>query len=330
MKRLASLAAFGVITLMPQQALAFDCKKASTEVEKAICADPALIKLDDGMSAAYASVKAVLQPKEQKMLAKAQKRWLGWREGCFQTEGETVTECIKRMTEVRIRQFTGAPASGPGVGGRIVPQFIVQDGTEKQYDVDIAVLRFLDPRSKAEKRFNAIADKIAEAAKLGPHGEDTGGSIYGQQDDMDISYASPRLMSVKHGFYSNEGGAHGNGGIENFNIDMKSGKILEIGDVMGEDGAARLRKDCKAQIREEKVKRFKEVDAEYNPDTDESFKDDVIAEHVATLSRWTIKADEVIITFDSYAIGAYAEGQYECRFPMDEVEGVALDGAPLP
>ena len=64
MKRLASLAAFGVITLMPQQALAFDCKKASTEVEKAICADPALNKLDDGMSAAYASVKAVLQPKD--------------------------------------------------------------------------------------------------------------------------------------------------------------------------------------------------------------------------------------------------------------------------
>lgn len=330
MKRLASLFAFGVIALMPQQAHAFDCKKASTEVEKAICADPALVKLDDRMSAAYAEAKAGFEAKDQKMLARSQKRWLTWREGCSSTEGETVAACIERMTATRIRQFTGAPASGPGVGGRIVPQFIIQDGTEKQYDLDIAVLRFLDPRSKAEKRFNAIADDISKAAKIGPHGEDTGGSVYGQQDSMDISYASPRLMSVKHDFYSNEGGAHGNGGIENFNIDMKSGKILEIGDVMDEDGAGRLRKACKDQIRAEKIRRFKDVDAEYNPDTDEFFKDDIIAEHVATLSRWTIKADEVIITFDPYAIGAYAEGTYECSIPIEDVEGVALDGAPLP
>ncbi len=329
MKRLASLIAFGAIAMLPQQALAFDCKKASTEVEKTICAEPDLIALDVSMSTEYANLKAMFDPPNQKMLARSQKRWLKWRESCPQTD-EGTSACVNRMTAERLRLFRGEAETGPGTGGKIVPQFIIQEGTTKQYDLDIAVLRYTEPRSKAEKRFNAIADDIVSALKIGPHGEDAGESVYGQQDDMSIAYASPRLMSVVHGYYSNQGGAHGNWGLENFNIDMKTGKILEIGDVLDEDGAAEIRNACKAQLREEKVKRLKEYDSGYNPDTDEFFKDDIIAEHVATFSRWTIREDSVTITFDPYAIGAYAEGRYECKIAMDELEGLALDGAPLP
>jgi uncharacterized protein len=330
MKRLASLLAFAALSFVPEQASAFDCAKASTEVETAICADPALVELDGDMAEAYSALKAGFDAKNQKMLARSQKRWLAWRDGCSQAEEETPAQCIARMTGERIRQFTGEAETGPGAGGEIVPQFIVQEGTTKQYDLDIAVLRFAAPRSSAEKRFNAIADEIVQGAKVGPHGEDAGDSVYAQQDAMSIAYASPRLMSVKHAFYGSEGGAHGNGGLDNINIDMKTGKVLEIGDVISEEGAAELRTLCKSQLREEKLKRLKEGDPAYNPDTDELFKDDVIAEHVATLSRWTIREDSVTITFDPYAIGSYAEGQYACEIPMDDVRDAAVDGAPLP
>ena len=139
---------------------------------------------------------------------------------------------MKDETGKRLRLLTGAPASGPGASGRIIPVFIVQEGTEKLYDLDIAVLRFADPQAPGERRLNEIAEDITGRVKLGPHGEDTMGSIYGQQEGMEITYASGDLMSVLHSYYLNQGGAHGNGGIQNFNIDMKSGKLLEIGDLL--------------------------------------------------------------------------------------------------
>jgi uncharacterized protein YecT (DUF1311 family) len=328
MKRLARIAAFGFVTLMPQQAMAFDCAKAASDVEKTICAEPELKALDDRMGESYATLRAGFDPAARKMLVRSQKRWLQWRESCQTAEG--VSDCVRRETEGRIRQFRGEAESGPGVGGEIVPQFIAQDGTAEAYDLDIAVMRYKEPRSKAEKRFNAIADGIVADVILGPHGKDTGGSVYAQKDLMSISYASPLLMSVKNSFYLNQGGAHGDGGSENFNIDMRTGKLLEIGDMITEEGAADLRSGCKEQIKKEKLKRLGESDADYNPDTDDFLKDDVIAEHVATAGRWTIRESEVTISFDAYAIGSYAEGQYECRFAMDEIREMAVGRAPLP
>ena len=48
--------------------------------------------------------------------------------------------------------------------------------------------------------------------------------VYAQEDTLSLTYASPALMSVRHDFYVNEGGAHGNYGTGNFNIDMASGQ----------------------------------------------------------------------------------------------------------
>lgn len=60
-----TLAAITLLTLATP-ALAFDCAKATTDVEKAICADPQLKTLDDQLADAYAAVKAASAPPEQK------------------------------------------------------------------------------------------------------------------------------------------------------------------------------------------------------------------------------------------------------------------------
>jgi hypothetical protein len=59
-------------------------------------------------------------------------------------------------------------------------------------------------------------------------------------------------------------------------------------------------------------------------------KDEVIAEHIATLSRWMITASDAAILFDSGVIGDDEEGDYECVFTMEELKKLALPGAPLP
>ncbi|MFO1132418.1 MAG: lysozyme inhibitor LprI family protein [Hyphomicrobiales bacterium] len=319
------LATFVLLTLTTP-AHAFDCAKASTAVETAICADPQLKRLDGQLSDAYAAVKAASTPPEQKMLARSQKRWIAEREYCSGDESG-VTACIAQKTRDRLSLLLGAPESGPGPGAKMVPLFLVQDGTTRQWDIDMALLRFADPQTAGEKAFNRLVDGILKQAKLGPHGEDTHDMVYAMEDTLSLTFASPRLVSARRDFYINEGGAHGNYGTDNFNIDMTSGRRLAIADVVDAAGAATLTAWCKTQVDAERRKRVPDAD---DVPYDQKTRDATIAETVRNLGSWSIGAGEITVSFDPYALGAYAEGAYSCSFATPAVKALALKGAPLP
>jgi uncharacterized protein len=321
-------AAVLVFCLMPsEQVWAFDCKKAATAVEKAICADEKLLTLDEKLNVEYAEVKSLSTSAEQKMLLRSQKRWISSRENCLQAP-ESIAACVKSALTERLKVLTGEPESGPGSGSRLIPVFAVQEGSAAAYEIDVALYRFADPHLPGEEAFNQIVDNDLGKLKFGQHGEDTMGHIRAIAETMTLSHVSPRLLSVRENFWSDEGGAHGNSMTLNHNIDLQSGKILEIGDILSEEAAAKLAVDCKRQIIAEKERRL-EPEA-YDPAADSFLKDDVIGEHIATLSRWSFSSGEASVSFDPYAIGPYAEGTYDCVFPMAALRAMTLETAPLP
>ena len=319
------LAALFLFALTAAPALAFDCTKAKTGVEKAICADPALKKIDDDLAAAYGAVKTGLAEADQKMMTISQKRWIARREGCG-SDGQDLAACVKQKTEERLALLTGTAASGPGAEGKLVPQFIAQTGTPGSYDIDIALLRFQEAMTPGQETLNRAAGEIAAAAKLGPQENVEQGAIYAEADSFAITYASPALLSVRHDFYDNEGGAHGNYGTTNLNINMESGELLKIDDVLAEPSAAILTLWCKQQIEAEKLKRSPDIDLSEGA----AERDKVIAEVVRDLASWSIGETGITVSFDPYAVGAYAEGTYQCRFPTAGVKQMALEGALLP
>lgn len=315
-----------LLSLSVTPAFAFDCGKAATDVEKAICADPQLKRLDGQLADAYAAVKAASTPQEQKMLARSQKRWIAEREYCSGDDAG-VAACVAAKTKDRLSLLLGAPESGPGAPGKLVPVFLVQDGDETRWDIDMSLLRFADARTAGEKRLNKYADGILRKAKLGPHGEESNGMTYAMEDSLALTYASPALLSVRHDNYVNEGGAHGNYGTGNLNVDMATGRVLAIKDIVDAAGAATLIKRCAAEIEAERKKRV--PDAEDVPYTQKE-RDATIAQTVRDLGSWSIGQDEITVTFNPYAVGAYAEGSYTCSFPTKDVKALALKGAPLP
>jgi hypothetical protein len=46
--------------------------------------------------------------------------------------------------------------------------------------------------------------------------------------------------------------------------------------------------------------------------------------------RWTLAAGKATAAFNSYGVGAYAEGPYECVFDMDKYKALAKPDALLP
>jgi uncharacterized protein len=307
----------GITALMVFQmtvpAGAFDCAKATTMVEKAICADAALKRIDDELAAVYGAVRASLTEPEQKMMTLSQKRWIARREAC----GSDVN-CVKGQTEERLTLLKGQAESGPGPERAVVPGFIVQIGTAASPDLDIALLRFATPATPGEMKLNALADKIAAVAQAS--------EAVAREDRFAITYASPTFMSVRHWFHVNEGGAHGLQSTRNYNIDMASGRLISVTDVLAEPPAAILTLWCKAQIEAEKRKRVPDADLSESA----AERDDAIAARVMDLASWSIGEREIVVSFDPSVVGAYAEGAYECRFPTGGVKEMALAGAPLP
>ncbi len=94
--------ALWLVLISAVQAASFDCAKAQTKVEKLICADAELFKLDEDLAAAYA--RALKANGSVAATRHAQKQWIKDRNGCIDTE------CVKHAYSKRISSLTAAPA----------------------------------------------------------------------------------------------------------------------------------------------------------------------------------------------------------------------------
>lgn len=112
-KRIAWIA-LNLLVLTPAHAANFDCRKATTHVEKIICGDAELSRLDEELGVAY---KAALRDvKHADAIKLSQKQWLKQRNSC------TVAGCVKGAYEKQLSllnlPFVTVPA-GTLITGRV-------------------------------------------------------------------------------------------------------------------------------------------------------------------------------------------------------------------
>ena len=86
----------------PIQAASFDCSKAETMDEKAICADPRLNDADVEMSARYTQLKPLLGMGARGDLDDEQIAWLKRRAACGEDRA-----CLSKAYQERLRQLRG-------------------------------------------------------------------------------------------------------------------------------------------------------------------------------------------------------------------------------
>ncbi|MFL9922088.1 lysozyme inhibitor LprI family protein [Paraburkholderia fungorum] len=84
-------------------ATSFDCKKASTFVEKTICASPALGKLDDALTDNYNAMLATNLGDGGASLKKEQRAWIAQRNKC------TTDQCLIDLYRKRVDDVCDAP-----------------------------------------------------------------------------------------------------------------------------------------------------------------------------------------------------------------------------
>jgi uncharacterized protein YecT (DUF1311 family) len=94
----AAIATFPLLA----QAASFDCAKAASSTEKAICSTPAVSRLDSELAAAWQ--QALAQSHDAKVLKSTQLKWLRERNAC----GEDPA-CLSDRYRERLAELAGAP-----------------------------------------------------------------------------------------------------------------------------------------------------------------------------------------------------------------------------
>lgn len=321
------------------QAEAFDCAKAKTANEKAICADAKLKAADDAMSAAYDAVMPKLAADQQAALKANQIDWLKSRDDyCAAPEG--LTECLMDKTTSRLNFLSGKPASGPGLSGPLLPFIVAKKQTETTCASDVSLHKFTKPNGAGETAWNAAIDKmIKQAGDENGVRDSTPEAPYDCDWSLEgeLTYGSPDLIAASVNFFAFGGGAHGIYGKLPLVIDLKSGKTPVFADIFPDTAKAELIKICTAGIRAEKEKRYQDIgDAETTKELlaglDQNMTDsaDALAAGVGDFSNWIVYEDRAEVYFPPYDLGSYAEGDYACAIPKAELKKLGKSGWIVP
>jgi uncharacterized protein YecT (DUF1311 family) len=324
---LTSAALVAAVVYSPS-AMAFDCARASTRVEKAICADTALKSADDAMSAAYGQVMERLAADQKTALRANQIAWLKRRDdSCSWNESQTdFIACLLDITTSRGSFLTGAHAAGPGMSRPLSPYFMSRQQTKTKCSANVEVYLFgSSAASPAEKAFDAKVMSILSAVE-----SENGAREVSPDFEYDCyyaisastAYASDDLLNVGLSIDMYGGGAHGMSTAMSITADLEEGKLLAYRDVFGPSAEAQLVEACTDDLKREKLKRYESYgDPASNQDLitglDEELKGyaEAIAAGVRDFERWTISADHATVYFPPYDIGSYAEGPYQCAIP---------------
>ncbi len=307
-------------------AAAFDCGKAATRSEKAICADPAIKAADDEMAAAYTAMLKSLTGEQAKMAKASQVGWLKQRDdNCtYLEDAAEFGKCLLDATTARSAFLTGKAESGPGLGYALTPYFLSRAASKTSCTVDFSVYVFGAAGGAGGKTYDKwVKSNLAGFEEsFGGRDPDLGSDFQCDYSaGATVSYASPALISSTLSYYAYTGGAHGNGDTSGITIDLKSGKALTFKDVFPASAVPELVKACTAAIRAEKLVRMPDL----ADSLDAEMKDyaETITEGVSNFERWAIYDDRAEVIFAAYAVGSYAEGSYDCTLPKALLQSAA-------
>lgn len=306
-------------------ALAMDCKAARTDIEKAICASPEAVAADAAMVAAYNALRERLAPADREALLVSQRAWIKRRGFGCESDKPAYAQCLANETSQRRAFFEARAEAGPGVDSALIPVIVARPGKPRDWEIDVELLKFVEPKTPGEMTFNAEVAKMLKDIPT-DRKEIERNQTWSHDVWMRLTWLSPRLLSSRIEGYEFSGGAHGNPSTIGLNIDMKSGRKLAFADGFDKAAQEKLTEACMAQIVPEKVKRG--MDA---PKGDElKTLRQGVDEGLAILDTWNFTPKGATIVYGHYAIGSYAEGTYECDVPLARLKELAKKDFPLP
>ncbi len=325
-------------------AQSFDCEKATTAVEKAVCADSALSLADDKLAAAYKQVMREV-PEDVKMAVRADEAsWLNSMGNSCATKPtfqENFATCLKRMYKERTEALQKMVVSKDGVKFVMLQKtLLARDGADDMGNQDVeenpgfGTLHANWPQAMSEapewKAWNAAV--LAETQKMaGGDGELNGPWkkewAVGAETDVTatVDVVTPHMVSV--GIADDgmgHGAAHPNEASEEFHWLLKEQRRLKASDMFlaGTGWESLLERRCRASLKEQ-------IGKDYESYAGESFQK-TLDEVVLNPANWTMDAKGLTISFPEYSVTPRMEPVDPVTVPWAALKGMLVPGFDLP
>lgn len=325
--RAVGIAVASVLFVHP--ALAIDCTAASSAVEKAICSDPDARSADAVLGKAYSQLRSSLPANAAAVLRRSQAEWIQSRDAVCAAPAaiKPLSECLAVQSRQRQSFLDGRPRAGDVSDRLFRPVFISRPAKNGSADLSISAIEFVGSGNWQARLNGAIdaavkdATATAEAAKENPGRHDN----YAVSLEIDLPYASSRLVSVHVTSGSYLGQAHPDSGSYNINFDRTLNRQLRFDDLLDEASAKPVFAFCRSEVAKQKKQRSDDAD---------HWKDDVelteVSENSKDLKSWSFDATAAVVDYGAYGFGGYGQCMCSCTIPYSMLRPIAKKDFPLP
>ncbi len=306
------------------QAASFDCKKATTPFEVAICTNPELSKADEVLAVSYATAIGGLSKPAAAEVQKGQRTWLEFAQKSCTDDAKLPTakypedemNCLISQVTNRARLLEQSRMWG-GLRVYSVDAYSVIPDTTADADAwnkvatrEVSVPR-VDGMSNEAKAFNAFI--AAEGPTLeGDQDETSDVSIRASIEDV-----TPTRISVSiNNWWYGHGAAHGNYDIRYLHFMRAEQRALEASDVFDKPGW------------EEQLGKLAltKLDETIEGGIWEESRDDA-PKVAADPSRWNFSDEGLVIQYQPYEVTAYAAGAPTVTIPWAQLTDYLAEGA---
>ncbi|WP_420967726.1 lysozyme inhibitor LprI family protein [Bradyrhizobium sp. B120] len=325
--RVVGIAVASVLFAHP--ALAIDCTAASSAAEKAICSDPEARSADEALGKTYRQLRNSLPANAAAVLLRSQTEWIQSRDAVCASPNAVrpLPACLAVQSRERQGYLDGRPRAGD-VSDRLFRWvFISRPAKNGSADLAISAIEFVGA-GDWQSPLNAAIDNAVKRAILDAEaGKDNPGphDNYEVSLEIDLPYASSRLVSVHVTSEIYLGQAHPDSGSYNINLDRMLNRQLKFDDLLDEANARPVFEFCRSEVAKQKKERSDDVD---------HWKDDVeltqVSENSKDLKSWSFDATAAVIDYGSYGFGGYGQCMCSCTIPYSMLRPIVKKDFPLP
>ncbi|WP_297109211.1 DUF3298 domain-containing protein [uncultured Devosia sp.] len=330
-----------LIWALPQgaHAASFDCAKAATPFERAICDDPELSRADERLAKTYATAIGGLSDAALAELRSSQRAWLDYAQRACTRTAEPLTQgsyderglfCLKdvfasRSHVLEMSRMIEGLRVYPHSRYAAAPDPYEADNPDSNWPVaqhELALVQIDSDEAFAES-FNALVE--AEGQKMASVFAGQGGPEDMSDDSSSDSTNSigvheitdNRLSLVVNTYWYGHGAAHGNYTITYLHFLKEEGRWLEAGDIFAGKG---WQKTLVQLVSEAAM-------AEHG---DALWPDslDGLNEVVTDPARWDVSDPYgLVVQFQPYEISAYAYGAPTARVSWEALQPILAETA---
>lgn len=292
-------------------AASFDCKKASTPFEVAICSHPALSKADETLAVAYQTAIGGLTKPALAQMQKNQRAWLDYAQRVCTDDAEPMQakypddriDCLRSSFEARVHVLEASRMES-GLRFYTVDRYIVIPDTTAEADAwnKVASKEYSAARIDGTEAEAVAFNAFVGGYEPGEFGVEGGDPETDETSDTQTSLkidtvTSQRVSVVVNAWWYGHGAAHGNYTITYLHFLRDQKRPLEASDIFDKDGW------------EEQLGKLAltELDETIEGGIWEESREDA-AESAADPNRWNLSSEGLVIQYQPYEVTTYAYG----------------------